>query len=56
MRWDEEITYSSPCGSCGRRSAYNNDIIFMEKICKTCDYRRLLEKEEEERKKNECSE
>ena len=49
------MNYISPCGSCGRRSALNNDSELFEKCCFECDYRRLLDKEEAEENENEIS-
>lgn len=48
------MIWVSPCASCGRRSALNNDDKLFENCCFECDYRRLLDKEEEEEgKENE---
>ena len=50
------MNWISPCGSCGRRSALNDDSQLFEKCCCECDYRRLLDKEEAEENENEYSE
>jgi len=51
-----KMDWVSPCGSCGRRSALNDDSQLFEKCCCECDYQRLLEKEEAEENENEYSE
>lgn len=53
---EKKMNWISPCVSCGRRSALNDDSQLFEVCCRQCDYRRLLEKEEAEENENECSE